>query len=430
MTMSSVSLVHGWLPVTVQTITATALIGSLARRPRHWYAVWLAPIAAVGVIGAAAARAVLSNLGVAGDEPAPWQLWAWVALSATAIATVFTGWPQSHWYLRNLTVFAASFGLLSTGLVVNGWIGYLPTVGIAWNQFTNGPLPGQTDWASVTAMRQRGIRPATGALVTVAITPASSTFAHRDELVYLPPIWFTQGPASSPLPAVMMIAGEFHTPADWVRIGEAVTTLDDFASEHDGSAPVAVFVDSGGAFGNDTECVNGPRGNAADHLVKDVVPYVVSTFDVSASQANWGVAGFSSGGTCALDLTVMHPDRFGAFVDIAGDRGPNTGTKEQTIARLYGGDEEAWQSFDPSTVIARHGPYENVSGLFISPGGAPVPGVDETLCALGRSRSIACHVWRLPGRHDWPFATNAFEASLPWLAEQLGSPPSGTPSRR
>ena len=35
-----------------------------------------------------------------------------------------------------------------------------------------------------------------------------------------------------------------------------------------------VFVDSGGAFNNDTECVNGTRGNAADHLTKDVVPFM------------------------------------------------------------------------------------------------------------------------------------------------------------
>ena len=32
-----------------------------------------------------------------------------------------------------------------------------------------------------------------------------------------------------------------------------------------------VFVDSG-AFNNDTECVNRVRGNAADHLTKDVAP--------------------------------------------------------------------------------------------------------------------------------------------------------------
>ena len=74
----------------------------------------------------------------------------------------------------------------------------------------------------------------------------------------------------------MMIGGEFNTPADWLRAGNAIKTIDDFAAAHHGNAPVLVFVDPGGAFNNDTECVNGSRGNAADHLTKDVVPFMVS----------------------------------------------------------------------------------------------------------------------------------------------------------
>ena len=98
-----------------------------------------------------------------------------------------------------------------------------------------------------------------------------------------------------------------NTPADWIRAGDAIRSVDDFASAHGGNAPVLVFVDATGAFNNDTECVNGPRGNAADHLIKDVVPYMISNFGVSADPANWGIAGCSMGGTCAVDLTVDAP---------------------------------------------------------------------------------------------------------------------------
>jgi S-formylglutathione hydrolase FrmB len=169
------------------------------------------------------------------------------------------------------------------------------------------------------------------------------------------------------LPAVMMISSAFNTPADWLRPGGAFTAIDDFAAQHHGFSPVLVFVDPTGTFDNDTECVNGSRGNAADHLTKDVIPFVVSNFGVSADRANWGVAGWSMGGTCAVDLAVMHPELFSAFVDIAGDRGPTIGTKEQTIARLFGGNSAAWAAFDPATVIARHGHYTGLSGWFDVP---------------------------------------------------------------
>ena len=101
------------------------------------------------------------------------------------------------------------------------------------------------------------------------------------------------GSASNPapkLPVVMMIGGEFNTPADWLRTGNAASIVDSFAQSHGGNAPVLVFVDSGGSFNNDTECVNGVRGNVADHLTKDVVPYVNATFGTSSpapTGASW-----------------------------------------------------------------------------------------------------------------------------------------------
>jgi S-formylglutathione hydrolase FrmB len=132
---------------------------------------------------------------------------------------------------------------------------------------------------------------AKGAVVAVKISAAASKFAHRGELVYLPPAWFATNPPPR-LPAVMMIGGEFNTPADWLRAGEAITAIDAFAAAHSGNAPVFVFVDSGGGFNIDTECVNGVRGNAADHLTKDVIPFLASNFSVSSRRSDWGVAGF------------------------------------------------------------------------------------------------------------------------------------------
>lgn len=154
------------------------------------------------------------------------------------------------------------------------------------------------------------------------------------------------------------------------------------------------------------------------------------------------------GGTCAVDLTVMHPTLFSAFVDIAGDFYPNAGNKTQTIVRLFGGNEDAWSAFDPTTVITRHGSYTGLSGWFaISSPGPPSPDnavADTTtmrlagrdaaanpgnqaaaanaLCALGRANGIYCAVVPQPGKHDWPFADRVFAAALPWLAGQLATP--------
>ena len=430
--MSHVSLMHGWVTVLVQLITAVIIAAAVGWRTRRWRLVGLPIIATFGAAMAAGARWYIGSAGLASDA-APATLWIWITLTGSALATAVAGWHGSRWRRRSLSIIAVPLSLLCVALSVNLWVGYLPTVETAWNQFTSGPLPDQTDRASLTAMESgRAIR-AKGAVVAVDISGAASKFAHRGELVYLPPAWFATKPPPT-LPAVMMIGGEFNTPADWIRAGDAVSTLDTFAAAHGGNAPVIVFVDSGGGFNIDTECVNGVRGNAADHLTKDVVPFLVSSFGVSSHRSNWGLAGFSAGGTCAIDLTVMHPDLFGAFVDIAGDLGPNTGTKAQTIDRLFGGNAAAWSAFDPSTVITKHGPYDDVSGLFVisgalidNHGNATAPTTPEntaanTLCALGTARGIRCTVTAEPGRHNWPFAGRAFAAALPWLAGQLNTP--------
>jgi len=432
----------------VQIVAAVALVAAIGWRTRRWRVLWLPLALAVGTAMAAWAYRYIASQGMASD-PAPHSLWIWIGLSGVAAAVLVAGWRGTRWWRRGVSALALPLCLLCAALALNLWVGYFPTVQTAWNQLTAGPLPDQTDAVTVKAMQKQGKVPAKGTVVPVNISDGGSKFKHRGELIYLPPAWYATDPPPR-LPTVMMIGGEFNTPADWLRAGNAVKTMDDFAATHGGNAPVLVFVDSGGAFNNDTECVNGTRGNAADHLTKDIVPYMVSAFGVSPHRANWGVVGWSMGGTCAVDLTVMHPDMFSAFEDIAGDLSPNSGTKAQTIDRLFGGNANAWAAFDPTTVITRHGPYTGVAGWFAISGSPPTRHNDKntaandgavglggrdaaghttdqttaanSLCALGSTSGIRCAVVPEQGKHDWQFAARAFAQALPWLASQLGTP--------
>jgi len=390
--------------------------------------VWLPWSALIGVFLAVATYWYIQSAGVADDSnPAPVELWVWIALSGIAFGVLVSGWSGISWRRRMVTVVAVPLCVLSAALSLNLWVGYFPTVQTAWNQVTAGPLPDETDQVAIAALQTQHKMPIKGSVVPVDIPDTASNFRHRQEFVYLPPAWFAQTPPPA-LPVVMMIGGEFNTPADWMRAGGAVTALDDFAAAHGGNAPVFVFVDPGGTFNNDTECVNGPRGNSADHLVKDVVPYMKSHYGVSADSAHWGVVGWSMGGTCAVDLTVMHPDTFSTFVDIAGDAAPNSGTEAETVDRLFGGNAAAYAAFDPAAVITHHERYQGISGWFAvnSPaaGGKPNDQANaaNSLCTLGRQAGIDCAVVSQPGNHDWPFASNAFTSALPWLSGRIETP--------
>lgn len=437
-----VSLTSGWLPILIQGIAAVVLAAAIGWRSRRWRLRWLPTSVAVGVVAVGAVYWVIRYESLA-EDPAPLALWLWIGLTGLAVVIAVAGWPDTRWQRRGAALVAIPLCVSCVALTVDEWTGYLPTVGSVLSRATGAALPTQTNEAGVIDLRRRHVQPGRGILVSVTIGDDASGFRHRDELVYLPPAWFV-GDVPPRLPAVMMAGGEFGHPADWPSAGGAQRTADDFAAAHGGNAPVLVFADTSGEFSNDTECVNGLRGNAADHLTQDVRPYVISHFGVSPDPASWGIVGWSSGGTCALMTTVMHPELFTTFVDIDGGLSPSAGSKTQTVARLFGGDAAAFSTFDPATVMAAHGPYTGLAGWFASstagptvyhPAGSDPPNenpgdvdpedhaaVAGYLCPLASSDGIACAVVPRAGGHDFGFAAEVFTAALPWLAGRLGTP--------
>ncbi|MDP9165330.1 MAG: esterase family protein, partial [Actinomycetota bacterium] len=175
-------------------------------------------------------------------------------------------------------------------------------------------------------------------------------------------------------------------------------------------------------------------------------PYVISHFAVSAAASHWGIVGWSSGGTCALMTAVMHPELFSGFVDVDGGLRPDAGSKQQTIARLFGGDAAAFANFNPVRVMmTAHGAYGGLAGWFAtSTTGHPVyrPASSEQpadsnpddvdpsdhaavatfLCSVASAAGIPCAVVPVGGNHDFASAATAFRGALPWLAGRLGTP--------
>ncbi|MBU9764863.1 esterase family protein [Mycobacterium sp. TNTM28] len=437
------SLLDGWLPATIQLAAVVVLIVAAARSSRRWPMVCVTA-AAIGAGLALAVRWYVFAHGMT-TNPVPVQLWVWIGLSGAALVVLVLGWRATSWWRRGAAVAAVPSALVCVLLATNIWIGYFPTVELAWAQLSAGPLPDEVSEHQLAERRRSGNTEGPGAVIRIDVPDTGSGFRHRQEIVYLPPAWFAADPAPQ-LPVVLLIGGAFNTPEDWARTGNAIATVDAYAAENHGYSPILVLPDVGGSFNNDTECVNGPRGNVADHLTRELVPYVQSRFGTRPAGHGWGIIGFSMGGTCATGLTVRHPDIFSAFVNMGGDIGPNVGTEEATLTDLFGGDADAVKEFDPREIMSRHGPYTGVSGWFVvfrTPQGAgkqpPVqadtpPQCDildvsddqskaaRTLCTSARNLDIEARVTVADGDHDWPMAGQMLATTLPWMSERLGTP--------
>lgn len=440
------SLTSGLIPVTLQLLALVAIVVSIGRRrSRAWMKRWLLVAVLAGTGLAAAARLYVRNQGWSAEAISFGTVF-WTATLGFAATILVAGWRGSAWWRRLVSVLAVLLVVVSGFAALNTATGYFPTVRAAWLRISHTEPEQWIDEGQLTALQQNGDQPTRGTVVRVTTPSDASGFAHRTEVVYLPPAWFSSTPPPQ-LPTVIMMGGEFNHPNDWLQTTNALQALDDFAALHHGNAPVVVFPDTSGKFNNDTECVDGIRGNAASHITKDVVPYMISRFNVSPKGKNWALGGWSSGATCALNTAVRNPDMFRAIVWLDGTLGPNAGTKDQTIARLFGGDAEAWAAFDPKTVITKHGPYQNLSAWLAVAAETPTvhraasttPPSQESiadwdtfseehasnankLCALLSGYNVECSVVGYKGKHDFQSAGAAFAAALPWLASILGTP--------
>ncbi|MFI5735366.1 alpha/beta hydrolase-fold protein [Kribbella sp. NPDC051587] len=419
--MNGISLLGGWFPATLEVLAVGLLIVAIGWRDRRWR-VRILPL----VIGLSAVGALLASypgaqlLGI--TDPLPFGVWLWFGIGLTALVVLIAGWRGAQWWRRGVAVLAIAVAALVCGNQVNQFVGYYPTIDAAVNDWTDAPLPGEVSMTGLAHDSGGRTLPKTGKLVSVNIPATYSGFKHRPELVYLPPVWFRSAKHHPTLPVVEVIGGERGAPADWVRLGNAVDTADAFARKHHGVAPILVFVDATASFDNDTECVDGPRGNAATHLARDIPQYVETTFGASRNPAQWAVAGFSMGGTCAIDLVVEHPDVFTHFVDISGDLEPNSGDDHDTLVQLYGGDVALEQANEPLKVMHAHGKYLGVSGAFLTSTAEKTHQREAHMLSKAAAKvGIPTTVQVSPGSHVWQFAGPAFAKSFPWLVSQLSA---------
>ena len=134
------------------------------------------------------------------------------------------------------------------------------------------------------------------------------------------------------------------------------------AAQHGGEAPIFVMVDANGNAFADTECIDTPGRRVETYLTRDVPAFITTHFAVDPS-TRWGLVGCSKGGTCAVMLALRHPDRFSAFVDLAGDLRPSIGSPAHTLRSLFGGSQTAMADHDPLALLASRS-FPDLSGWF------------------------------------------------------------------
>lgn len=409
------SLLHGVLPRSIELIAAGCALGCLWRRDRRWWSVTLPVLVAITVAAVATAVAVLRVTRTVLDHFPP-SFTVWVGMAVLTTMAAAAGFRRGGRWRRLVAIGAVPSVFAAAFVLINAHYAYWPSVGDLLgqrlrDQVTSAPL-GRASGAP-SLRRTIATSSGHGEVVPLDVPATVSHFPHRQGSIYFPPAFFSARHA--PLPVVVMLGGTPSAPDAWPRAGVATTTADEYAAAHEGVAPILAFVDQNGSFTGDSECVDGPSGKAETFLAVDVPRLLSTMIGSTLNRHRLMIAGFSEGGTCAIDLALRHPDVYGAFVDLAGDQAPNLGAPQQTRQHLYGGSEVAMVAHDPARLLRQRSTWNLLGWFAVGAGDSSHVTIAHRLADETRRAGIATSCLVLPGAHDWRFAGAAFRAVLPQL---------------
>ncbi|MBM7472033.1 alpha/beta hydrolase [Subtercola frigoramans] len=425
------SMIEGPLVIALCSASVALLLFLVLVRPglrwrRRSHSTALAVAAGVGALVGAAATwltdDVLNLVGV--DFSFATRLW--IAATFAGVAVALCSFWRSRWYHKALGLCASVVFLMTGAVGINIDFGTYPTVnsllGVspydsvsvpALAAAHDYPSPLSASWSAPADM------PATGMVASVSIPATVSGFVARKALVYLPPAALTASPPV--LPVVITLSGQPGSPSDPLVSGHLIESLDTFAQAHSGLAPIVVSPDQLGDAQNNPMCVDGALGNSATYLTVDVVNWIRSSLPVAAPGPEWGIAGFSQGGTCSIQLGAGHPELFGAILDVSGELVPANGEEQETIDSGFAGSRAAYLAALPESILKARAPYSTFA-VFSAGQNDTIYQPDAVVMSdAARAAGMTVSYFVAPdSAHDYTTATYAFGRGFAELSAHWG----------
>lgn len=425
--LMNISLVDGWFPTTLFSITAVLaaillgiaiweMIGGSRGGGKRAIAVVACPmvIAVIaGIVGLVIAWLLSDVFVVFGVELGP-RVIAWAGCGCAIVGFAVSHVMLHRGVLRAVAVILVVCAVFSTATGIDQAYGEYATIGSLFSQdsYREADLTGmakRSDLISVTQWRQEAADgsisdiPAHGEVSKVNIPATTSHFEARQALVYLPPAALVTAKHKPALPVILMMSGQPGSPGRVFTAGGIQTMMDDYAQHHGGLAPIVIAADQLGDDSHNTLCVDSPvYGKALTYLTKDVVDWVKTNLPAAWQAQDWAIAGFSQGATCSLQIGANHPDLFGTIIPTGSELKPTNGSESSMISRFFHGDRTAYEKQIPINAIRNHAPSNQT--LVIGAGERDRESVRNVELIAPVAQQEGMHVTAvesLGNAHDW-----------------------------
>lgn len=425
--LMNISLVDGWFPATLFSITAVLaaillgiaiweMVGGSRGGGKRAIAVVACPmvIAVIaGIVGLVITWLLSDVFVVFGVELGP-RVIAWAGCGCAIIGFAVSHAMLHRGVLRAVAVILVVCAVFSTATGIDQAYGEYATIGSLFGQdaYREADLTGmakRSDLIGVTQWRREAADgsisdiPAHGEVSKVNIPAAASHFEARQALVYLPPAALVTAKHKPALPVILMMSGQPGSPGRVFAAGGIQTMMDDYAQHHDGLAPIVIAADQLGDDSHNTLCVDSSvYGKALTYLTKDVVDWVKTNLPAARQAQDWAIAGFSQGATCSLQIGANHPDLFGTIIPTGSELKPTNGSESSMISRFFHGDRTAYEKQIPINAIRNHAPSNQT--LVIGAGERDRESVRNVELIAPVAQQEGMHVTAvesLGNAHDW-----------------------------
>lgn len=266
-----------------------------------------------------------------------------------------------------------------------------------------------TSWSAQDQWVQRG------AIVSTNITGATTGLS-ESVLVYLPPAYFHTGTAARALPILEVLTGYPGTASHLVSNLKYPDRL--LADIQSGQARdmVMVMLQPAPTFPWDTECSNVPDGpQALTYFTTDVPNSISQQFGLSPT--GYGAIGDSTGGYCAVKMSLVDPSRFTAGAMLSGYYAPATDRTTQGIFT-----SSAMRNQNNLVWLINHQPIPKVAMLACTSrteAGSDGFAVNQRLLAAVKAPMSADELLLPTGGHNFAAWGREIPYALVWLSAHL-----------
>ncbi|MFD7776569.1 alpha/beta hydrolase [Streptomyces sp. NPDC059753] len=267
---------------------------------------------------------------------------------------------------------------------------------------------GRVDSVKIVGRRSRAVNPA---------------------FVYLPPQYFQKQFHRQRFPVMVAISGYpggIMNLAQYLQVPQTAARL---LRAGKIQPTVIVMVRPTIAPPRDTECVDVPGGPKAEtFFTKDLPQALKRSYRVGHDPSAWGALGYSSGGTCALQLTLRHP---GVYTSAAALSADYRISDDLTTGSLFGSGPGAARRRREHDLVWRleHLPVPRVSVLAASSrSGEKDYGDTMRFLHAVKPPMTSAQIILPRGSHHFTTWQREIAPAMRWMSGQLTFPQDTTPS--